>query len=111
MSHLSQLLNGVTVSSMAKNQKLSENTIYNYIIQDVLDLNRKNGTNLSTKIRDIRNNPQPYRDLVNKSKPSNRPKQLHELVRFNNPLEAINNLEGDVRMGAIIMYNTLVNNA
>lgn len=109
MVYLSKVLNGARVSNMAKQAKVSEATMYYRIADDVLSLNRKHGTNLSTRMTDIRNNPQAYKDLVQKDRPQQKAKSLHDLLRFKNPLDAINNLEGDMRIGAIIMYNTLNN--
>ena len=85
------------------------------------ELNRKHGTNLSTKVRDIKANRDQYRDALTKSterfkfnQPKKKdvtkePKRIYNLLRFNNALEAINTLEGDMRIGAVIMYNTLTN--
>lgn len=109
MLYLSKVLNGAKVSNMAKQAKVSEGTIYYRIIEDVIALNRKHGTNLSTRMSDIRTNSQEYRELINKDRPQQKAKSLHELLKFKNPLDAINNLEGDMRIGAIIMYNTLNN--
>lgn len=113
MSYLSELLNGAKVSNMAKKNKVSEATIYYRIIQDVINLNRVNGTNLPSAVREIRNNPEAYKNLIGKTQAdvrhSKKPKSIHELLRFKNPLDAINHLEGDMRIGAIIMYNTLSN--
>lgn len=109
MSYLSAVLNGAKVSNLAKTAKISEQTMYYRIADEILALNRKHGTNLSTRMTDVRQNQDAYRALLNRERPTNKSKSLHELLRFNNPLEAINNLEGDMRIGAIIMYNTLNN--
>ena len=120
MSHLSEVLNGAKVSNIAKRERVRQNTIYQRITNQVTELNRKYGTNLSTKVKEIKANRDAYRDLLsgavstktNKTKKtdvSQQPKRIYNLLRFNNALEAINSLEGDMRIGAVIMYNTLNN--
>lgn len=116
MSHLSEVLNGAKITNIAKRERVKMNSIYVRIANEVTQLNNKFGTNLSTKVRDIKNNRDAYRQLL-ENKPqqqqsnvrTKQPKTLYKLLRFTNPLDAINNLEGDMRIGAIIMYNTLKN--
>lgn len=123
--HLSELLNGAKINNIAKREKTRMNAIYVRIWKECGYLNKKYGTNYSTKVRDILRNREQWRTLLDKEnnkteltlkKPkstnveSKAPKKLYELMRFNNALEAINNLEGDYRIGAILMYNTLNQN-
>ena len=120
--HLSEVLNGAKITNIAKREKVKMNSIYVRIANEVTALNRKHGTNLSTRLRDIKSNRDEYRNALKMStknykfnqprKTSESPKEpraLYKLLRFTNPLDAINNLEGDMRIGAIIMYNTLNN--
>ena len=120
MSHLSEVLNGAKISNIAKRERVRQNTIYQRITNQVTELNRKYGTNLSTKVKEIKANREAYRDLLsgivstkttktNKTDVTQQPKRIYNLLRFNNALEAINSLEGDMRIGAVIMYNTLNN--
>ena len=120
--HLSEVLNGAKITNIAKREKVKMNSIYVRIANEVTALNRKHGTNLSTRLRDIKSNRDEYRNALKMStknykfnqpqKTNESPKEpraLYKLLRFTNPLDAINNLEGDMRIGAIIMYNTLNN--
>lgn len=117
MSILSQVLNGAKIANIAKRENKSTGTIYNKLYDEVLTLNRKHGTNLSTHITQIKRNPDAYKNLIKNEQPkdgitlpkSNDPKRIYNLLRFTSPLEAINNLTGDMRIGAVIMYNTLKN--
>ena len=116
MSHLSEVLNGAKITNIAKREKVKMNSIYVRINNEVTQLNKKFGKNLSTKVRDIKSNRDAYRQLLdnkpqkvqNNAKKSST-KSLYNLLRFTSPIDAINNLEGDMRIGAIIMYNTLNN--
>ena len=119
-NHLSEVLNGAKIANIAKRERVRQNTIYQRITNQVTELNRKFGTNLSTKVKDIKANREAYRDLLSgtvspattktiKADVTKQPKRIYNLLRFNNPLEAINSLEGDMRIGAVIMYNTLSN--
>lgn len=114
--HLSEVLNGAKITNIAKREKVKMNSIYVRIANEVTQLNKKFGTNLSTRVRDIKNNRDAYRQLLDNKPPKNTnnatkatSKSLYHLLRFTSPLDAINNLEGDMRIGAIIMYNTLNN--
>ena len=116
--HLSEVLNGAKITNIAKREKVKMNSIYVRIANEVTQLNKKFGTNLSTRLRDIKQNRDAYRQLLDNKPPqqqtqqnvrTKQPKTLYKLLRFTNPLDAINNLEGDMRIGAIIMYNTLNN--
>jgi len=119
-NHLSEVLNGAKIANIAKRERVRQNTIYQRITNQVTELNRKFGTNLSTKVKDIKANREAYRDLLSgtvspattktiKADVTKQPKRIYNLLRFNNALEAINSLEGDMRIGAVIMYNTLNN--
>lgn len=120
-NHLSEVLNGAKIANIAKRERVRQNTIYQRITNQVTELNRKFGTNLSTKVKDIKANREAYRDLLSgtvspattkqnkKTDVTTQPKRIYNLLRFNNALEAINSLEGDMRIGAVIMYNTLSN--
>ena len=120
--HLSEVLNGAKITNIAKREKVKMNSIYVRIANEVTALNRKHGTNLSTRLRDIKSNRDEYRNALKmstknykfnqpqkRSESTKEPKAIYKLLRFTNPLDAINNLEGDMRIGAIIMYNTLNN--
>ena len=61
--------------------------------------------NLGKKFRPTFNKPQKQQNNAK----ANTTKSLYHLLRFTSPIDAINNLEGDMRIGAIIMYNTLNN--
>ena len=115
-THLSEVLNGAKITNIAKRERVKMNSIYVRIANEVTQLNKKYGTNLSTRVRDIKKNRDAYRQLLenkpqkqqNNAKTSTT-KSLYHLLRFTSPIDAINNLEGDMRIGAIIMYNTLNN--
>lgn len=120
--HLSEVLNGAKITNIAKREKVKMNSIYVRIKNEVTELNRKHGTNLSPRVRDIKANRDAYRNALTmstknykinnpqkKNERTKQPRALYKLLRFTNPLDAINNLEGDMRVGAIIMYNTLNN--
>ena len=120
-NHLSEVLNGAKIANIAKRERVRQNTVYQRITNQVTELNRKFGTNLSTKVKDIKANRDAYRDLLSgkvspattkqnkKTDVTTQPKRIYNVLRFNNALEAINSLEGDMRIGAVIMYNTLSN--
>ena len=115
-NHLSEVLNGAKITNIAKREKVKMNSIYVRINNEVTQLNKKFGTNLSTRVRDIKKNRDAYQQLLDNKPPkttsnarTSKSQSLYHLLRFTSPVDAINNLEGDMRIGAIIMYNTLNN--
>lgn len=113
MKTLSLVLNGAKIRNIAKREQVTNAAIYQRLQADVIRLNQQHGTNLSSKLNDIKTNRDAYRNLIeDRPQPVNtvvtiNTNQIAAKLRFNNAQDALNSLTGDMLIGAQLMYNTL----